>query len=132
MRVASFSGPSGAGKTTAIAGLIRHFVSQGVTVGAIKHTHHLLNDENRGDTATFRSAGAEPVLLASRNEAVVFTGSETRRITFDQPEDLVRTFATDIVMIEGFNLPGPRIELNRDLRWTTAELIARLESSWQS
>jgi len=136
MKVAALGGRSGAGKTTAIVSLIRHFVSQGVSVGAIKHTHHPLNNEDRGDTAAFRAAGAEPVILAGRGEAVVFTAAQTTRTTFEQPEDLVGTFATEIVLIEGFNaeagLPWPRIELNREHRLTTAELIARLESDWQS
>ncbi len=130
MRVVSLGGPSGAGKTTAIVNLIRHFVAQGLTVGAIKHTHHPLNEEDRGDTAAFRAAGADPVILAGDGEAVIFAGSSTRRIAFPDPEQLLQHFAADIVLIEGFNAgrhpSWPRIVLDPEHRQTTAELVARL------
>src|SRR5215212_9393425 len=64
MHVAAFIGASRSGKTTLIAELIGRYVAAGLRVGAIKHTHHALNEENRGDTALFRAAGAEPVILA--------------------------------------------------------------------
>lgn len=133
MNVVGFVGASNSGKTTAIAALIRHFVDHGKSVGAIKHTHHPLNDENRGDTATFRVAGANPVILASEHDAVMFANAQPRHIHFDDPQDLLREFATDIVLIEGFKsvLAWPRIELSSDRRRTTAELIAILDRIWR-
>lgn len=102
MFVAAIIGPSGSGKTTLIQELIRTFVAEGRTVGAIKHTHHRLNEERRGDTQRFADAGADPVVFAGDGEAVVFERDGTRRIRFDSPRDLLAQFATDIVIVEGF------------------------------
>lgn len=102
MRVQQFVGPSNSGKTTTICGLIRGAVAGGERVGAIKHTHHPLNDEDRGDTSRFRAAGAEPVILAGDGEAVVFRGNETFRMRFDDPRDLLEVFDGDVVFVEGF------------------------------
>ncbi len=102
MKVQQFVGPSNSGKTTTICGLIRGAAAAGQRVGAIKHTHHPLNDEDRGDTSRFREAGAEPVILAGDGEAVVFRGNETFRIRFDDPRDLLEVFDGDVVFVEGF------------------------------
>ncbi len=102
MFVAAIVGPSGSGKTTLIRELIRIFVEEGKRVGAIKHSHHPLNEERRGDTKRFADAGADPVIFAGNGEAVVFERDGTRRITFASPDDLLREFRTDVVIIEGF------------------------------
>lgn len=108
MRVAALVGTSGSGKTTLIVALIRHFVTHGERVAAIKHTHHALNYERRGDTAEFEAAGAKPIILAGDREAIMFPD---RRIRFDSPEELLAFCDADIVLIEGFkNFDGwPRI-----------------------
>ncbi len=102
MKIEAIAGPSGSGKTTRIAAKIRDYVAAGKRVGAIKHTHHPLNEDDRGDTAKFRAAGADPVILAGDGEAVVFRGCETARVRFGDPEELLELFAADIVLIEGF------------------------------
>ncbi|HEV7919833.1 MAG TPA: molybdopterin-guanine dinucleotide biosynthesis protein MobB [Thermoanaerobaculia bacterium] len=99
-------GESRSGKTTRIAELIRECVARGERVGAIKHTHHPLNEEYRGDTRVFREAGAEPVMLAGEGEAVLFRGGVTSRITFHRPVELLRHFDTDVVFVEGFKNAG--------------------------
>src|SRR5437016_4336566 len=58
MEVIAIGGPSGSGKTTRLVELIRTALANGRSAGAIKHTHHPLNEENRGDTARFLAAGA--------------------------------------------------------------------------
>ena len=75
MRVAAVTGLSGSGKTTLIEALIRFYVARGERVAAIKHTHHALNGENRGDTARFLAAGAEPVILAGDREAMIWSAA---------------------------------------------------------
>lgn len=102
MFVAAVVGPSGSGKTTLIRELIRTFVAEGHTVGAIKHTHHPLNEERRGDTKRFADAGADPVVFAGDGEAVVFECHSTRRIRYASPGDLLAQFETDVVIVEGF------------------------------
>ncbi len=132
MKVVAFVGESGSGKTTAIAALIRHFVADGHRVGAIKHTHHPINDDDRGDTAEFRRCGADPVMLAGDREAVLFTGGSKRRINFTNAQQLLPQFDTDIVFIEGFKSVDvwPRVELNRDDHRSLADLIAILDRIW--
>jgi molybdopterin-guanine dinucleotide biosynthesis protein MobB len=72
-------------------------------VAVIKHTHHELNDENRGDTARFRAAGAEPVMLAGGRAAVVWTAGVAHRHTWEVPLDLLAHAGdASIVLLEGF------------------------------
>jgi molybdopterin-guanine dinucleotide biosynthesis adapter protein len=107
MDVIAVAGPSGSGKTTRIVELIRENIAAGRTVGAIKHTHHPLNEENRGDTAKFLEAGARPVILAGDGEAVVFDGAATHRATYAEPRELLVHFSTDLVVVEGFKNAWP-------------------------
>jgi molybdopterin-guanine dinucleotide biosynthesis protein MobB len=102
MRVEAFSGFSGSGKTTTICERIRTAVANGERAGAVKHTHHPLNEEDRGDTSQFREAGADPVILAGNREAVVFRGSGIDRVAFDDPRELLAQFDVDVVFVEGF------------------------------
>ena len=126
MDVAAVVGPSGSGKTTLLVALIRHFVTAGRTVGAIKHTHHALSEVDRGDTAAFVEAGAHPVILAGNREAIVFGRG---RIPFDSPADLLMHFDTDLVLIEGFKeFDGwPRIEA-----MPFRDALARLDQIWRT
>jgi molybdopterin-guanine dinucleotide biosynthesis protein MobB len=132
-RVAAIVGSSGAGKSTLLAQLIGVLVSEGLTVGAIKHTHHPLNEERRGDTARFQDAGANPVLLAGTGEAVVFSDRSPLRITFSEPEELIRHVPCEVVLVEGFreSTSWPRIEITADARPTVAELRANLDRIWR-
>src|SRR5258706_15513133 len=106
MDIIAMAGPSGSGKTTRLVELIRVAVAEGRTAGAIKHTHHPLNEEERGDTARFLAAGALPVILAGNGEAVIFGGAPggrgTRRVAYGEPGELLEHFQTDLVVVEGF------------------------------
>jgi molybdopterin-guanine dinucleotide biosynthesis protein B len=119
-------GNSGSGKTTLIAALIRRYVEEGRRVGAIKHTHHELNDADRGDTRLFREAGADPVVLASDREAVVFEGDQRKRVPFANLGELLGLFHTDFVIVEGFKSlhSWPAIEIETSNRPTLDELAA--------
>ena len=85
-----------------IVELIRTAVAAGRSVGAIKHTHHPLNEENRGDTARFLAAGARPAILAGDGEAVIFDGTSARRVAYSEQADLLALLTTDLVVVEGF------------------------------
>jgi molybdopterin-guanine dinucleotide biosynthesis protein MobB len=130
MRVAAIVGESGSGKTTLIVALIRHFVTAGQRVGAIKHTHHPLNNESRGDTAAFETAGAAPVIFAGDEEAL----AGGKRIRFETPRDLLDHIDADIVFVEGFKRfeAWPRIELDRNGRISVEDALAILDRMWAS
>jgi molybdopterin-guanine dinucleotide biosynthesis adapter protein len=109
MHAVAIAGWSGTGKTTLIVELIARLIARGMRVAAIKHTHHALNDRNEGDTARFRNAGADPVMLAGDGEAIV----NGARVTYDDPGELLAHIDdADIVLIEGFKSyhGWPRIE----------------------
>ena len=135
MKVVSITGFSGAGKTTLIAALIRRFVAAGERVGAIKHTHHVLNEEHRGDTGAFLDAGAEPVVFAGKGEAVVFRHNGTARIRYADERELLQCFGDgDIVLVEGFKSSGawPQVELSRERRLSVDDAAAILDRIWRS
>lgn len=134
MHVAAITGYSGSGKTTLLVALISRYVREGKRVGAIKHTHHVLNEENRGDTAKFRAAGAEPVILAGSGEAVIFRGSGTSRVVYERPRDLLAHFHCDIILVEGFRELGewPKVTISADARPTADEMAENLATIWRS
>ena len=130
MRVAAIVGESGSGKTTLIVALIRHFVTSGQRVAAIKHTHHPLNNERRGDTAAFEAAGARPVVFAGAGEAI----AGRKRIRFESPRDLLDHIDADIVLVEGFKQfdAWPRIELDRNSLVSIEDALSILDRMWAS
>ena len=135
MKVAAITGFSGAGKTTLIVALIRRFVAAGTRVGAIKHTHHILNEERRGDTGAFLDAGAEPVVFAGRGEAVVFRHSGIMRVRFDDERELLQQFGdTDVVLVDGFKASEawPKVELSHERRLSADDAAAILDRIWRS
>ena len=113
-----------------IVALIRHFVTAGQRVAAIKHTHHPLNNEPRGDTAAFETAGAAPVIFAGDGEAL----AAGKRIRFESPRDLLDHIDADIVFVEGFKRfeAWPRIELDRNGRISVEDALAILDRMWAS
>lgn len=131
MKIVQIVGWSGSGKTTLIVDLIKRFRSRGFSIGAIKHTHHPLEADERGDTAQFRLAGANPVILASDGDALL---SGVRQ-PYDSSEQLLEYLSgVDLVFVEGFKQRemGTRIEL-RGGKWVEAAAIERdLDTLWRS
>lgn len=127
--VAAVVGWSGAGKTTLICQLIRHYTARGLRVGAIKHTHEEVSERDEGDTAAFRTAGAEPVIFAGDHDAVVFSRDTTRYIEYRDPPDLLAQFDTDLVLVEGFKAftGWPRIEIDRARAISVDDAVAILD-----
>lgn len=107
--------------------LIRHLVTQGQTVAAIKHTHHRLVDERKGDTALFEQAGASPVILAGNGDAVLWTAATCRHLAFKTPADLLNECNVDVVLIEGFKSYDRWPRINAADVHTVEEAIALLD-----
>jgi molybdopterin-guanine dinucleotide biosynthesis protein B len=134
MRIAAITGFSGAGKTTLIAALIRRYIAEGQRVAALKHTHHKLNAERRGDTGQFLDAGADPVIFADAQRAVVFRGNgDAGWIEYRSPDDLVAAIDADIVLVEGFKSHHgwPQVPIDAERRPTVDELAAILDRIWR-
>ncbi len=135
MNVAAIAGPSGSGKTTLIVELIRRYTAIGKRVGAIKHTHHPVNHQRRGDTFSFERAGADPVVLASGGDAVIFRPNGTEPASYGQERDLLAHFTgTDIVLVEGFKDSDawPKVMIDSRVRPTAGTVMAELDVMWRS
>lgn len=112
--VLSVVGWSGSGKTTLIEKLIPLLQQQGMVLNVMKHTHHDVTFEApHKDTARFRCAGAQEVVLVSPYR---YTMTHELR---DQPEPsldtlLQRLAPCDLVLLEGFKeADQAKIEVHR-------------------
>jgi len=130
MRVAGVTGASDSGKTTLLVETIARLVARGTPVAAIKHTHHPLNDELRGDTARLHRAGAEPVMLASDGDAIVFASSGIFRVSFRTADELPLLLSpAEVVLVEGFSrlATWPRLEMAQGRLVTADDLLALVD-----
>lgn len=112
-----FSALSGTGKTTLLTRMLTLMKARGVRVGAIKHAHHRFEvDYCNKDSYQLRKAGAEQMLVASRNRVALI---EERAGTNPEPtlaELLTRmdTTCLDMILVEGFKREHfTKIELHR-------------------
>lgn len=85
-------GKKDSGKTTAIEMAIKKLVANGYYVAAIKHSHHIINSENK-DTMKFEKAGAKVVIFHSNDCALFFECSNY---------DYISLIPADVILIEGF------------------------------
>lgn len=113
-RVFGVAGRSGSGKTTLIEAMLPVLRAGGLRVNVIKHSHHDIALEPPGkDSARFRAAGAQEVMIASPYRFAIV--HELR----GQPEpdlagQLARLAPADLTLVEGFRqLAIPRIEVWR-------------------
>lgn len=107
----SIVGTSGSGKTTLIEKLIPELKRRGYRIGTIKHTHHPCDVDRRGkDTARHKIAGAETVILASRNRI-----SLVKDMPCDALDQLMPYMTDlDLVITEGYKRENkPKIEVIR-------------------
>jgi len=113
-RVFGIAGRSGSGKTTLIEAMLPRLRVLGLRVNVIKHSHHDLTLEPpHKDSARFRLAGAQEVMVASPFRYAIM--HELR----DQPElslqeQLTRLAPADLTLVEGFKHEAiPRLEVFR-------------------
>ncbi|MFZ6845965.1 molybdopterin-guanine dinucleotide biosynthesis protein B [Undibacterium sp. RuTC16W] len=107
-------GWSGSGKTTLLEYLIAALCGGGLKVNVVKHSHHdIILEPSHKDSARFRRAGANEVLLASPFRYAIT--NELREQ--DEPgllELLPRLAPSDLILIEGYKWEAiAKIEIHR-------------------
>lgn len=112
-----FSAFSGTGKTTLLTRLLPLLKHQGLRVGAIKHAHHRFEiDHREKDSYRLRQAGAEQMLVASRNRTALIT-ELPESVGEPSLAELLKALdptRLDLVLVEGFKRERfPKIELHR-------------------
>ena len=123
MRVYGITGWKNSGKTGLMERLVQEYCYRGLTVSTIKHAHHSFDVDQPGrDSYRHRAAGAQQVLLTSRNRYVLM--HELRGADEPSLDELLSKLApVDLVLIEGFKRARhPKIETFRAV--TGTELIA--------
>lgn len=108
---------SGTGKTTLLTQLIPILKKSNLRIGVVKHAHHKFDIDHPGkDSYEFRQAGAEQVVVASKNRIAWI--KELQDIK-DEPvlSDAMAALeidCLDLVIVEGFKGERfPKIELHR-------------------
>lgn len=112
--VFGIAGRSGSGKTTLIEAMLPLLGARGLRVNVIKHSHHDFQMEPPGkDSARFRTAGAQEVMIASPYRyAIVHELRDAPEPTLEA--QLARLSPADLVLVEGFKQAAiPRIEVYR-------------------
>ena len=114
--VIGFAAFSGTGKTSLIEQLLPLLRARGLRIGLIKHAHHRFDIDHPGkDSYRHRTAGASPVLIASRQRWALM--AETPNGDDPQLDELLTRIgqdALDLVIVEGFrHVAFPKIELHR-------------------
>jgi len=108
------AGFSGSGKTTLVIRLIPALMARGLRVSTIKHTHHSVALDRKGDASRrLRQAGASEVLIAGGKRWALLHELE------GAPEPDVEALAqrmteVDLVLVEGFKRQRhEKIEVHR-------------------
>ncbi len=121
--VLGFAGYSGSGKTTLIEALIPILKNKGFKVAVIKHdTHEIEMDHEGKDTYRFSKAGADEVMISSKNRSVYI---RERARTLDE---MIRDAGdVDIILVEGYkNADIPKIDMSANTM-TAVELAEWIE-----
>ena len=111
-----FAAYSGTGKTTVLEALLPLLTDAGLKVGVLKHAHHEFDVDKPGkDSYRLRKAGANQMLISSRNRNVMMTETPEAEADFDYLLTRFDTSTLDLILVEGCkNIAFPKIELHRD------------------
>ena len=106
---------SGTGKTTLLTRLIPLLREAGLRLALIKHAHHTFDIDHPGkDSYELRKAGADQILLGSRERLAVIRERRVAEPTLEEMLALVDTDSADLILVEGFKHEALRkIELHR-------------------
>lgn len=104
---------SNVGKTTLMEGLISELKNRGLTVATIKHDVHGFDIDKKGkDTYRHRQAGAETVVISSKNRFAMIKELE-EEVSLEEIIKMVSD--KDIVLVEGYKKSNLRkIEVYRE------------------
>lgn len=114
MKLYGVTGWKNSGKTGLVERLVAELTARGLRVSTIKHAHHSFDVDHPGrDSYRHRDAGAQEVLLSSRNRIALMT--ELRGAEEPSLEALLTRLApVDLVLIEGYKRDRhPKIEAHR-------------------
>ena len=114
MKIYGITGYKNAGKTGLMERLVTEIAGRGVTISTLKHAHHSFDVDQPGkDSFRHRQAGAQQVLLASRDRWALMT--ELRGAAEPPLADLLAQLApVDLVLIEGYKRDRhPKVEAFR-------------------
>ena len=114
MNVIGIAGYSGSGKTTLVVGLIPELRRRGLTVSTVKHTHHNVSIDAKGDASRrLRDAGAVDVLVSVADRwALMHEHRDAPEPGLD--ELAARMTPVDILLVEGFKQHDhDKIEVHR-------------------
>ena len=114
MRVYGVTGWKNAGKTGLMERLVEEITGRGFSVSTVKHAHHTFDVDHPGrDSYRHRSAGAQQVMLSSRNRWALM--SELRGD--DEPPLsalLDKLDPVNLILIEGYKRDShPKVEAYR-------------------
>ncbi|SPF77577.1 molybdopterin-guanine dinucleotide biosynthesis protein B [Pseudoprimorskyibacter insulae] len=114
MKLYGVTGWKNAGKTGLMERLVTEITGRGISVSTVKHAHHSFDVDHPGkDSHRHRQAGANEVVLASRNRVAIM--QELRDAPEPTLEDLLaRMRPVDLVLIEGYKRDRhPKVEAFR-------------------
>ncbi len=114
--VLGFAAFSGTGKTTLLTRLIPLLKHRGLCLGLIKHSHHNFEIDQPGkDSHRLRTAGADTVLLVSRQRRAIITEfASPGEPRLDEQLRQLDQSALDLILVEGFKSENfPKIEIHR-------------------
>lgn len=114
MKIYGVTGWKNAGKTGLMERLVTEITGRGISVSTVKHAHHTFDVDHPGkDSYRHRHAGANEVVLASRNRVAIM--QELRDAPEPSLADLLgRMQPVTLVLVEGYKRDRhPKIEAFR-------------------
>jgi molybdopterin-guanine dinucleotide biosynthesis protein MobB len=113
-KILGFVAPSGSGKTTLIEQLIALLKNSGLSLAAIKNSHHQVEIDQPGkDSYRLRQAGAVQTMLVSPGRWALVTEMDAS-LSLTQAVAQLDIDKLDLIIVEGFQQDKhPKIEIHR-------------------
>ncbi|CAM3548170.1 molybdopterin-guanine dinucleotide biosynthesis protein B [Parendozoicomonas haliclonae] len=113
--ILGFAAFSGTGKTTLLEQVIPLLKQQGLRIGLIKASHHIIEPDKPGkDSYRLRHAGCLQTVLSTPNRAISITEYDECDPSLEDQLSLLDQSRLDLILVEGFRDASiPKIELHR-------------------